>query len=163
ELAVTCLSKAGGPPARQGLQTALRDPVETVRGAAAALLRDHFTAEYIPAIQRELSASPDDNVRTQLALLLGMSGDPSTVPFLRERLEKEKDRHARRAALLALARLKDQDAQQQVIAGLQQDDAGVRVKTLESLLYVNDRQLVSKLQPALGDTRQGSNIGSAHL
>src|SRR5207302_2481948 len=102
---VTCLHAAGGPSAREGLLKALRDPIETVRGAAAAFLRGHFLPDDIPAIERELSASPDDNVRQQLGILLGIGGGPAVVPFLLKRLDLERDQQARRAASLALARL----------------------------------------------------------
>jgi HEAT repeats len=161
-LAVACLNAAGGAAARQGLIKALHDRIETVRAAAARYLHEHYAKEDIPVIQRELTASPDEYVREQLALLLGKTGDDSNIKLLLARIPVEKDEHARHAASLALARLGEATHRHHLIERLKQDDPKERVNALKDLPYVNDRSLLAHVIPLLDDTRPGLNVGPAH-
>jgi hypothetical protein len=160
QLALTCLDRAGGPSAKQGLLEALHDRTDTLRAAAARLLQGHFTAADVPVLQQELRNASDEYVREQIALLLGVLGtDP---PFLESQMAKEKDEHARHAMSLALARLGEPAARRAITGRLEQKDPLERVSALRDLPYVNDHRLLVHVVPLLDDTRPSLNVGPSH-
>lgn len=162
ELAVYCLDAAGGPSASQGLLRAVRDPVETVSAAASRALANHYTDDEIPAIRKEMNEHRNELVRENLALLLGKTGSQDNIQFLLVRRSIERDLKAQHAATLALARLGEAGARQEIAGSLVKDDPQTRVDTLRDLPYVNDRGLLAYSLPLLDDERPGLNVGPSH-
>lgn len=140
----------------------MRDKTETVSGLAARFLRKHYAPEDLPAIQAELESSRDEYVREQICLLLGETGDQGKIAILKSRLSGEKDENALHAASLALARLGDSTARQEVIARLHQWETKERVNALKDLPYVSDRSLLRQILPLLDDTCDAINMGRSH-
>jgi HEAT repeat protein len=162
ELTVHCLAMAGGPEATRGLLAALDDRIETVSAAAVRGVEKHFTARDVETLRAQMARNPNEYVRERIALMLGKTDDRSNVPALASRKPAEKDRDARHAIVLALARLGDVESKNDVRSNLQNEQVEVRVGALRHLPYVNDRALLADAAPLLDDERPGLNIGPSH-
>jgi len=109
-----------------------------------------------------MAHNSDEYVREQMALLLGKIGGAGDTRLITAQKLVEKDEHPRHAMLLASARLRDPEAQQEFLLQLFVDDPHLRAERVMDIVYISDRSLVPKVAPLLDDTRPGKNVGPSH-
>jgi HEAT repeat protein len=133
---------------------ALEDPDGEVQTLAAALVDVCGHRELLPDLLEAIEKHDESGLRGDLALQIGSVGGAPQIPTLREYLRGSVDDSLRRKLQLALARLGDEAARQDLIRRLENGDAGVRFDALQDCLYVQDRSLAEHFGPALQDYRE---------
>jgi HEAT repeat protein len=102
-------------------------------------------------------------VRQGVALLLGQFDNQAALAPLTRQIGSEVDTGARQCLRLALARLGDVKAKEEIASGLKNTASETRLQTLQDLEYVNDILLSRRLLPLLDDQSQGYEIGDPDL
>jgi HEAT repeat protein len=162
DLALSALNLLSGPPVREAIRKALRDPEVAIRSHAALFLHQHADRADLKELKVELAGNRDEFVREQVAMVLGKLNEPDMKPVLRGQLAAETDEYVSHALLLALARLGDEPSRRSVMARLMDDSPRVRVEALKDLEYLEDRKLARSVRPLLGDLRNAVNVGLSH-
>jgi len=161
ELALLCLHYAGGSPARQGIIASLNDKAEAVRSVACRFLPDHEDSADLPVLVQQLTVNADAYVREHVALSIGRLGNAEAAQPLNNQLKQETDPDAKRAIMLALARLRDKPMRQAYLAEFGDSEPRVRVQALEDFLYVRDDTCLPYIRPLLDDLVDAKNVAPA--
>jgi len=115
------------------MTSTLHEPSEVVRAMAAASLRQVGTREDVPLLTRslkgdaalDLGPEPSPVVRREVVRTLSVLGAPADIQTLEEVLRRDKDAETRVEAAFALARFGTRAAVEPLLAGLDDQDAGV--------------------------------------
>lgn len=101
-------------------------------------------------VRRLFREAEDQEMRRYLALVLGYTKDPQSVPLLVEALDDE-DSQIRIYALWALGALGDPRAEEPLVKALGDPDAGIRKTAAYALGELGRRERAGDLEPLLGD------------
>lgn len=101
-------------------------------------------------IRRLFKEAEDEEMRRYLALVLGYTQDPKSVPLLVEALDDE-DSQIRIYAVWALGVSGDPRAEEPLVAALGDADAGIRKTAAYSLGELGQSHLAADLEPLLDD------------
>jgi HEAT repeat protein len=159
-LALECFAEIKGDEAINALVQGLEDPDINVRKTAALLLHTHYGPAAKDKLEELVSKSPYEWVRGNAALVLGRIGNPSSASPLKLHLPLEVDEQAKKQMILAIARLEDGEARQQVLARLSDPNPRQRYHAIEDFEYIKVPALLPKLEPLLKDTAQVRNVGT---
>src|SRR6516165_6509897 len=107
--------------------------------AAARFLQDSADSSDVARVGKEMAHNSDEYVREQMALLLGKIGGAGDTRLITAQKLVEKDEHPRHAMLLASARLRDPEAQQEFLLQLFVDDPHLRAERVMDIVYISDR------------------------
>jgi hypothetical protein len=159
-LALECFAEIGGDEAILALAAGLEDSSLNVRKAAVFLLQRVNGPAAADKLSEVLAHSPHEWIRGNAALLLGRLDNPGAAGAIQQRLGQETSPEPRRMMTLAVARLRDGDARQGVLARLAAPDAGERYAAIGDLEYLNVPALLARLEPLWGDTAVVRNVGT---
>ena len=165
-LAIRSLGRLHDPRALLPLLDARKDPVPAVSGAAyyaLSQLRDiHDPAPFLARLH-----DPDWQVRSEMAQLLGLTGDARAVEPLIHVLQTNTDENGgnRERTVLALGLLGDDRAVEPLIAALHDPVEWVRSAAAWALGKIGDQRAIAPLLDALdvGDPRFQVRVSSALL
>jgi HEAT repeat protein len=101
-------------------------------------------------VRRLFKEAEDEEMRRYLALVLGYTQDPQSVPLLVDALDDE-DSQIRIYALWALGALGDERAEEPLVASLADPDPGIRKTAAYALGELGHRERAGALEPLLGD------------
>lgn len=128
------------------LSEALRDPVASVRQAAAEALGRTRDSVAVRALMDVLRADESAAVRRAAAWSLGEIADAMAIPALADALLRDRDIEVRRNAASALGHIDDQRATSALTRALEQDaDANVRMRAAEALSTIDDEGALDAL------------------
>lgn len=141
----------------------LNDQVPEVRREAAYALGHFNESEEITQTEQPLINSLEDsNVKVQAAAAgsLGRIESKKAIPLLAE-LIQSKDSTLCETAIYSLARYKDPEAADALIAALGNENWHIRMEIVYSLMEVGDTRAVDPLIPLLGDENSGVRKSAA--
>jgi HEAT repeat protein len=150
-VAVYSLRETGGSEVFPGLISALSDPDLQVAGAAAFALDRLFDPTLAATLTQVYDRSPHPSIRHKTALLIGRADRKADPTELRKRLEAEKNPEAAEGCLVALARLGDKAAREEVVNRLQASRGPVRRRFLAHGMYIGAPWILKPLIPVLDD------------
>jgi HEAT repeat protein/beta-lactamase regulating signal transducer with metallopeptidase domain len=148
---------ASSTSAVSALAEALRDPVASVRQAAAQALGNARDTVAVQALIEVLRSDPSALVRRSAAWSLGEIKNAAAVPALAEALGRDRDPEVRRNAASALGNIDNPRATPALMQALERDtDVAVRTKAAEALSNIEDAAAIDALIRALDrDTDAG--------
>ena len=159
-VALYCLRETGGLDAAQSMATALLDKNAQVRAAA---LKGLYVRPEKGAYVQTLAAfdrSDDSYTRQQIALIVGLMGQPSAKDDLKSRWAKLEDDEVAEGVVTALAMLGDPEAKAEFVKRLQASRNETRARYLEHCEYIGQPWLVKGLLPLLDDQTPMVRIGT---
>lgn len=125
---------------------ALRDPVASVRQAAAEALGSTRDSVAVRALMEVLRTDESATVRRSAAWALGQISDPVAIPALSEALARDRDTEVRRNAASALGDIDSPRATPALTQALERDtEASVRVTAAEALSNIEDPAAIDAL------------------
>lgn len=137
--------------ASSALAEALRDPVASVRQAAAEALGSAKDSVAVRALMEVLRTDASPAVRRAAAWSLGEIADDLAIPALAEALTKDRDDEVRKNAASALGSIDSPRATSALIQALEHDNnVSVRMKAAEALADIEDPAAVDALIRVLG-------------
>lgn len=158
-LSLECFARIGGEETVQTLVRGLEDPHIKVRYKAVKLLHRTHGPSAVPKLQELVSASSDEWVRGNAALILGRLDDAASVPIIEKQIEVESHPPAVKQMTLAIARLEDGEARRKALDSLSDPVPLVRYDAIADFEYMNRPALTNRLVPLFDDTREVKNIG----
>jgi HEAT repeat protein len=161
QLAMRCAGGVGTDAAAEILAAGLVDENFNVQNAAANELARKAYPSAAQTILDRLVAGAEELVREKLALAAGYLSDKRTAEVLKS-VETEGGVLASNARM-ALARLGDVDAQQSLIAELNDPLPSKRYEGLEKLIYVDDRGYAPHVKRLLQDKAEAVRIGIVEI
>jgi HEAT repeat protein len=159
DLALGCITLTGYDETARVLAGCLGDEDEGVRIRALQSLQSRYDGSILDDLIENL-ANRDRVIRGGVARLMGQIGDTAAVKPLTDRLDSETDMEASEQMKLALARLGDEDLQDEFASQLDTPTAEGRYDAIRDLEYIGDRRLATRLLPALDDTSDAYEIGA---
>lgn len=121
------------------LADALRDPVASVRQAAAEVLGGAKDSVAVRALMEVLRTDESPLVRRAAAWSLGEIGDAQAIPALAEALTRDRDTEVRKNAAGALGNIDNPRATSALTTALERDaEASVRIEAAEALASIED-------------------------
>lgn len=158
-LVLRCLAEVKGDEAIQVLVRALQDSEPDVRNTALVLLHTTHSPIAIGPLTEMLNQSPHPLIRGEVARILGRMGAKSSLPAIKEQVQKESDAGAAHKMDLAIARMEDGPARIRVVDRLKNPTPAIRYQAIGDLEFVNDPKLITELLPLLKDEAQVVNVG----
>ncbi|HSA54377.1 MAG TPA: M56 family metallopeptidase, partial [Gemmatimonadaceae bacterium] len=132
------------------LAEALRDPVASVRQAAAEALGAARDSIAVRALIEVLRSDESAMVRRSAAWALGELSDAAAVPALSEALTRDRDVEVRKNAASALGSIDSPQGTPALIQALERDaEVSVREQAAESLASIEDQASIDALIRAL--------------
>lgn len=132
------------------LAEALRDPVASVREAAAQALGATRDSVAVRALIEVLRTDESAIVRRSAAWALGELSDAAAVPALSEALTRDRDAEVRKNAASALGSIDSPQGSPALIHALERDgEVSVRLQAAESLSSIEDQSSIDALIRAL--------------
>lgn len=101
-------------------------------------------------VRRLFKETDDEEMRRYLALVLGYTQDPQSVPLLVDALD-DQDSQIRIYALWALGAMGDERAEEPLVAALADPDPGIRKTAAYALGELGRRERAADLEPLLAD------------
>jgi len=130
----TSRESASGP-----LADALRDPVASVRQAAAEALGGVKDSVAVRALMEVLRTDESAAVRRAAAWSLGEIADAMAIPALSEALSRDRDAETRKNAASALGHIDSPRGTPALMQALERDtEAAVRIEAAEALANIED-------------------------
>ncbi len=162
EIALYSLGEVGGEGSAEALAAATLDPMPVVRGVALRGLLARPDPAALPAVLSAYDRSPEADVRFHLARVVGLMPDGSvSLATLRARRAHELYALPREGLLVALARLGDPDAREEVLRVLAAlPERPARKRWLDHVEYVGQPWVLSGLRPFLDDETPALRIGA---
>ena len=121
------------------LAEALRDPVASVRQAAAEALGSAKDSAAVRALIEVLRTDESAMVRRAAAWSLGEIGDPMAISALSEALSRDRDAEVRKNSASALGNIDNPRATPALTQALERDtEASVRIQAAEALANIED-------------------------
>ena len=128
------------------LADALRDPVPSVRQAAAEALGSTKDSVAVRALMEVLRSDESPPVRRAAAWSLGEIGDAQAIPALTEALARDRDTEVRKNAASALGDIDNPRATPALMTALERDaEASVRIEAAEALASIEDPAAIDVL------------------
>lgn len=128
------------------LAEALRDPVASVREAAAQALGATRDSVAVRALIEVLRSDESAVVRRSAAWALGELSDAAAIPVLSEALTRDRDAEVRRNAASALGSIDSPQGTPALIQALERDaEVSVRIQAAESLSSIEDQSSIDAL------------------
>ena len=128
------------------LAEALRDPVASVRQAAAAALGSAKDSVAVRALMEVLRTDESPTVRRSAAWSLGEIADALAIPALSEALTRDRDVEVRKNAASALGSIDNPRATPALTQALERDAAvSVRIQAAEALANIEDPAAIDAL------------------
>jgi hypothetical protein len=157
QIAMVCAGRIGGNTGGIILAEGLSDVNVNVRATAAAQLSVNPPATSKAAVIETLYRSSESDIREMLALAAGYLPGQSTMEVLSS-LADGKDVLGTNARM-ALAKLGDPGAREQLISNLTSEDPYRRYEALGQLRYVNDPEFAKYAKGLLWDKADAILIG----
>ena len=133
------------------LAEALRDPVASVRQAAAEALGSAKDSVAVRALMEVLRTDASPAVRRAAAWSLGEIGDDLAIPALTEALTRDRDDEVRKNAASALGSIDSPRATSALMQALEHDsNVSVRMEAAEALSNIEDPAAIDALIRVLG-------------
>ena len=137
--------------ASSALAEALRDPVASVRQAAAEALGSAKDSVAVRALIEVLRTDASPAVRRAAAWSLGEIKDDLAIPALADALTKDRDDEVRKNAASALGSIDSPRATSALVQALEHDsNVSVRMQAAESLAEIEDPAAIDALIRVLG-------------
>jgi HEAT repeat protein/beta-lactamase regulating signal transducer with metallopeptidase domain len=134
----------------EALAEALRDPVASVRQAAAQALGGTRDSIAVRALMEVLRSDESAAVRRSAAWALGEIADAAAIPALADALTRDRDAEVRRNAASALGSIDNPRATPALTQALERDaEVSVRKQAAESLANIEDPGAIDALIRAL--------------
>jgi HEAT repeat protein/beta-lactamase regulating signal transducer with metallopeptidase domain len=128
------------------LADALRDPVASVRQAAAEALGGAKDSVAVRALMEVLRSDESPLVRRAAAWSLGEIGDAQAIPALADALTRDRDTEVRKNAAGALGNIDNPRATSALTTALERDaEASVRIEAAEALASIEDPGAIDAL------------------
>jgi HEAT repeat protein/beta-lactamase regulating signal transducer with metallopeptidase domain len=128
------------------LAEALRDPVASVRQAAAEALGSARDSVAVRALMEVLRTDDSPLVRRSAAWSLGEIGDELAIATLSEALSRDRDVEVRKNAASALGRIDNNRATPALAQAIERDtEASVRIEAAEALANIEDPAAIDAL------------------
>ena len=128
------------------LADALRDPVASVRQAAAEALGGAKDSVAVRALMEVLRNDESPLVRRAAAWSLGEIEDPQAIPALADALTRDRDTEVRKNAAGALGNIDNARATPALTTALERDaEASVRMEAAEALANIEDAAAIDVL------------------
>ena len=161
QLAMLSAGRIGVEQSADILATGLLDENLNVQNAAANELAKKSYPGAASVILTRLTGNTNELVKEKLALAAGYL----TLEQIGEALKPiAKGRGVLASnARMALARLRDREAQQTILAELTASSPRERYDALEKLIYVNDRSYVSQINRLLQDKSEAVRVGPVEM
>lgn len=132
------------------LAEALRDPVASVREAAAQALAATRDSIAVRALIEVLRTDESAVVRRSAAWALGELSDASAIPVLSEAVTRDRDAEVRKNAASALGSIDSPQGTPALVQALERDaEVSVRIQAAESLASIEDQSSIDALIRAL--------------
>jgi HEAT repeat protein/beta-lactamase regulating signal transducer with metallopeptidase domain len=132
------------------LAEALRDPVASVRQAAAQALGSARDSVAVRALMEVLRSDQSALVRRSAAWSLGEIADAAAIPVLSEALTRDRDAEVRKNAASALGSIDNPRGTPALTQALERDtEVSVRIQAAESLSNIEDPASIDALIRAL--------------
>jgi len=158
-LAVSCLSVIYDDQVPEMLIKAIGDSDDEVYIGALPILRARqLNSSHLPALVEHLN-HPDPDIREEIPLLLGKLDDQEAILPLGRQLDDEENKSVIKSIKLALARLGNEKCKNEFVSYLADDEPDDRLRAIEDLEYINDKQLAKNLLPLLDDQSDAYEIG----
>ncbi len=145
-------ARQSNPPAGErnaaigALAEALRDPVASVRQAAAEALGNTKDSVAVRALMEVLRTDESPMVRRSAAWSLGEIADALAIPALADALARDRDTEVRKNAASALGSIDNPRATPALMTALERDaEVSVRIQAAESLANIEDPAAVDAL------------------
>lgn len=133
------------------LAEALRDPVASVRQAAAEALGSARDSVAVRALMDVLRTDASPAVRRAAAWSLGEIGDDLAIPALTDALTRDRDDEVRKNAASALGSIDSPRATAALVQALEHDsNVSVRMEAAEALSSIEDPAAIDALIRVLG-------------
>ena len=133
------------------LAEALRDPVASVRQAAAEALGSAKDSVAVRALMEVLRTDASPAVRRAAAWSLGEIADDLAIPALADALTRDRDAEVRKNAASALGHIDSQRATSALVQALEHDaNVSVRMQAAEALASIEDPAAIDALIRVLG-------------
>lgn len=161
QMAMRCAGRIGEDQGSDILAAGLVDQNFNVQNAAATELAKKAYPGATKAILDQLEAGADEIVREKLALAAGYLPGPQTIEALKKVATGEVALASN--ARMALARLKDPEAQQSLNAELSAELPRTRYDALEKVIYVSDRRYLPQAKRLLADKAEAVPIGIVEM
>lgn len=161
ELSVLALEKRPEPKGLALLLDALKDDDLSVQMVAVEVISKRPFSHIVSDLQHVLMEI-EPEIQAEIVLLIGLADDKTQKDFLGNLLPKaqrQNEEELSQNIVLAMARLGDSEAQQQIIRKLQSEDVADQRDAIEDLEYINDAKLLVHLKPLLNDTTDAMDIG----
>lgn len=162
EITLACINEVGGPDRNMQFIRALEDDELGVQLEARRFLERSADASVIEPLLHQVGAHEDEQLRGELALIIGRIDDDSAAAELSRLAEQEQHPVARDKIVLALARLEDEDARKEVRGGLTSGDPEVRFQTVMKYAYMDDPSVLGDLLELLEDEADVVNTAPSH-
>jgi HEAT repeat protein len=146
--------------ASRAILSRLHDPDLTVRSIANSQLARIAQKPLVPEMFHSMEEDLSPAVKGALARQIGLIGDGGDIPRLRKRYQATQDPVLRNDLSLAMARLGDDSAGQQLVRQLSDPAAEVRLDALRDIPYVGDPGLARYFRSVLEDRRDVLVISS---
>jgi HEAT repeat protein len=128
------------------LAEALRDPVASVRQAAAEALGSARDSVAVRALMEVLRSDESPMVRRSAAWSLGEIGDQAAIPALTDALARDRDTEVRKNAASALGHIDSPRATSALVQALERDgEVSVRIEAAEALANIEDPAAIDAL------------------
>ncbi|HEY5546721.1 MAG TPA: M56 family metallopeptidase [Gemmatimonadaceae bacterium] len=128
------------------LADALRDPVASVRQAAAEALGGTKDSVAVRALMEVLRTDESPLVRRSAAWSLGEIGDAQAISALAEALTRDRDTEVRKNAAAALGHIDNPRATSALTTALERDaEVSVRIEAAEALASIEDPAAIDAL------------------
>ncbi|HUA59553.1 MAG TPA: hypothetical protein VML19_12410 [Verrucomicrobiae bacterium] len=131
----------------------LQDTNLTVRSTANSLIRQCTQKSVVPDLLVAMAWDLESSVKGAIARQVGIAGDASDLPRLREEHIRARDPQFRTDLAAAMARLGAEASRAGIVERLSQPDIAGRLSALRDIVYVNDPHLASNFEPLLADRR----------
>jgi hypothetical protein len=156
EIALNCVAMIDDPKVPEMLVAALSDEDDDIRAFALQALETALDGSILNDLILNLE-NDDPVLRSGVALLIGLIGDTAAAEAVSQRLAVEQDEAVKRDLKLSLAKLGDLEMKKEFADQFDVADSELRLRALDDIRYIGDRNLAPKILPALDD------FGQAHL
>lgn len=162
-VAVNCLTLINTKITIKVLAKFLKDTEAEVSTSALQAISVEEDKSLLKSVSPQLVENlnhDNPDIREGIAYLIGKIEDQKLMEPLYKRLEVEEDKDVERNIKLALAKLGDNELKESFSIYAKKNDISICIRTLEDMKYINDKNLIQKLLPAIDDLREGYNIGT---
>ena len=148
--------------ASRAILSRLQDPNLTVRSIANSQIARIAQKNLVPDLFKAMEENSDLVVKGALVRQIGMIGDATSLPRLRQLYRDTQDPGLRNDIAMAAARLGDEQFRHQLIQRLTAPEETERAAALRDIPYVGDPRLARYFRPVLEDRRDVMVISFPH-